>query len=216
MVHIDYAGHYSLPDHGAAEDGASLIEYLDDISVLDASASRICGMNPDRLIHIAILAFDLAGRGFPGPGDIIALGMDSPPAVVGHQEQRILLGPSHWKAFHHGFRSFQSSGVRRSLLIIREVFGQPLGIELQLAGGVGRGFALRVFDRTSSGQPGLSPSLWRPGRQKYLFSLNSSQLMKVFRPEHVHKPTFRRSSTVLPSVNSSYMPSFLATSPTIS
>ena len=145
MVNIDNAGHNSLGDIGPAEDLASLVEDIDHIPVLDAPLRGIDGMNPDRFIEIAVRALNFAGLDFMEPVDIIELGMDSPSGMVGDHQQRIFFGSLAGNPFIMEVALFNPVGYRWSLLIIREVLGQSLGIEFQLAGGGGQGIFLRVF-----------------------------------------------------------------------
>ena len=62
------------------------------------------------------------------------ISMHSPSAVVGNDEQRIFFGSRMQKAFLVRLAVLNPVRDRRSFFIIREVFGQVLGIELYFTG----------------------------------------------------------------------------------
>jgi len=113
----------TLGDVGAAEDGPSLVENLDDVAVLDTPLFGFRRVYPDRFIQVAIRTLYLAGYDLVEPVKIIKLGMHSPPRVVGLTEQGVLLGPLKLPAFLMGFTIRYPVRYRRSFFVIGEVLG---------------------------------------------------------------------------------------------
>ena len=99
MIHVGYARHNAFPNQGAAEDHASFVEDLDNITEFNASLGSFGRMNPDRLVHVAVPTLDFAGEGFTSPGDIIGLGMSSPSGMVGNDQQGEDLGAAAATSF---------------------------------------------------------------------------------------------------------------------
>ena len=124
VVLVDHAGHDALPHAGATQHGAPLVEQLDDVAVLDAPGGRVVGIDPDRLVHVAVVTLDLAGADLPLPGDVVVLGVGPPAGVVAHQEQRILLGPLAGEALVVAGALLDPLGIGRPLLVVGEVVGQ--------------------------------------------------------------------------------------------
>ena len=130
VVDIDSTGHDSLGDVGTTEDDAPLIVYLNDIAVLDASFFSSRRVQPDGFVEVAVRSPDLAGYYFVEPVNIIELGVDAPPGVVGYNQQRVFLSPVEQQAFLVGLAVGYLVGYRRPLFVIGEVLGQSPGIEL--------------------------------------------------------------------------------------
>ena len=103
-----------------------IIKYMNDIPVLYTSCFRIIGVDPAGFISIPVPAQYLARKGFTCPGYIVTLGMDPPPAVVGHQKKWVLFGPLAGYPFIMGFTLFYPFGNRTAFHVIREILCNTL------------------------------------------------------------------------------------------
>ncbi len=154
VVDGDHSRHDPLPHERAAQDATALVVDPDDVAVLDAPRLGIRGVHPARLVHVAVEALDLAGHSLPRPGDVVALGVHPPAAVVGHDQQRIRQRPLARDALVVGDALLDPLRVRRALGVVGERLRQALGVELQLAGGRGERMALRVrVELVEAGRP---------------------------------------------------------------
>ena len=83
MVLIQGMRDNAFGEADATENCTTLVVHLDDVAVFDAEDDRVFRVHPDRLIHIAIRTFDLAGFYLAAPRVVIVLSMDAPTWMVG-------------------------------------------------------------------------------------------------------------------------------------
>src|SRR6516165_1210608 len=127
MIHVNHALHYALPNAGAAKDNTTLVLHFHDIAHLDATFFSIFGIDPNGLIHIPVPAFHLAGDHFAAPANIVRLRMNTPATMVGHEEQRIGVGPPTGQPLIVHGALLDPFWNGRTLQIVRIALRDPLG-----------------------------------------------------------------------------------------
>ena len=90
VVYIDHAGHDSLRYVGANEDTTPLVEYIDHISVLNASPLGFRRVNPDGLVEVSVRTPDFTSGDFMEPINVIEVGMYQ--AEMGEAKESFLVG----------------------------------------------------------------------------------------------------------------------------
>ncbi len=209
------AGHDALPHEGAAEYATPLVVDVDDVAVFDASLSCGARVHPARLVQVAVPAPDLAGDRFLGPGDVVALGVDPPPAVVGHHQQRVDPRPRARDALVVGDALLDPLREGRPLFVGGEGGCHALGVELELAGRRGQRIGHRVVVEVEPARRCVSASPSRRERRSSPSPGTPPSSRTCSKPIPSKTPLIN-SASLKPSVTWSSMSSFSATAQTAS